>query len=121
LPSTIGRKRKYADAELSRVARDRGGAFMRASRKFAIVTPFLLISANGVFAISAGAGSSRHLVSSARAKGRYAVAETSGEAMNPSKIELKVSSSPSSTGLVQLSIGCSKSSGGEKLTKGKSR
>jgi len=89
---------------------------VRVIRRVPIVAGVLILAANGFFLASASA-SSWHVVASAHATGNYAVAETSGEATKPSKLEIKVTGPASLSGLVQWSYGCNTSSGAATKTK----
>ena len=80
---------------------------MRVWRKLSILAASTVIATFGTFLVDAGA-SSVHVVATGHAKGQYALAETSGQVNNPSKIELAVSSKPALNGLVQWTVGCVK-------------
>jgi hypothetical protein len=80
---------------------------MRVLRKITILAGSAVIATSGTFFVDAGA-TSMHVVATAHATGQYAVAETSGQVNNPSKIELAVSSKPDLSGLVQWTVGCVK-------------
>jgi hypothetical protein len=80
---------------------------MRAVKRASIFVGSLALVVSGPLVTTAGA-SSMHVVATAHAKGQYALAETNGEAINPSKIEVVVSSKPSASGLVQWTVGCTK-------------
>jgi hypothetical protein len=76
-------------------------------RRISILAGSAVLATFGTFLIDAGA-SSMHVVATGHASGQYAVAETSGQVNNPSKIAVAVSSKPDLNGLVQWTVGCEK-------------
>ncbi|HVA52033.1 MAG TPA: hypothetical protein VNF05_00835 [Acidimicrobiales bacterium] len=76
-------------------------------KRISVFVGSLSLATGGLFVVAAGA-SSLHVVATSRATGQYAVAETSGQVLKPSKIEEVVSSKPELSGLVQWTVGCNK-------------
>jgi hypothetical protein len=89
---------------------------MPVARRIPLVVGVMILAANGLF-VTVASASSWHVVASEHATGNYAVAETSGEATKPSKMELKVTGPASLSGLVQWSIECNTNSGAAGKTK----
>lgn len=89
---------------------------MSVIRRISIFVVSLLLATGSALVVDAGASSIR-VVATSHATGQYAVAETSGQILKPSKIELAVSSKPELSGLVQWTVGCEK---GDKVIPSKS-